>query len=238
MDGMKQSIAGSALIPTLLLLPLAAIAQALQPHDGILGTAEGFVRKQLGGSGDGSVMHVTATQLDPRLRLNACEKPLSGMLPPSARVAARVTVGVSCTQPRWTVYVPVNIETELAVLVPRKAASRGSALTAGDVEPRRLVVPGLADTYIRDPGQLAGRHLKNAVAPGTPLSVDLLEADILVKRGQRVTLVVQVGGIEVRAQGEAIGNATPAGRVRVLNLDSRRIVEGQVESSDRVRVSL
>ncbi len=33
-------------------------------------------------------------------------------------------------------------------------------------------------------------------------------------------------------------DATPTGRVRVLNLDSRRVVEGQVESRDIVRVSL
>jgi flagella basal body P-ring formation protein FlgA len=87
-------------------------------------------------------------------------------------------------------------------------------------------------------GQLAGRHLIGAVAPGTALSIELLAADILVKRGQRVTLVVAVGGLEVRAQGEAVGDATAAGRVRVLNLDSRRIVEGQVESRDRVRIGL
>lgn len=235
---MKPYIARSALIPTLLLLPLAAMAQSLQPHEGIRSAAERFVTRQLGTSSDGSVMHVTAAQLDPRLRLEACEKPLAAALPPTVRIAARATVGVSCTQPRWTVYVPVNVETELNVLVLRKAASRGSALTAEDVEPRTLVVPGLADTYIRNTSQLAGRHLRNAVAPGTALSVDLLAADILVKRGQRVMLVVEVGGLEVRAQGEAIGDATPAGRVRVLNLDSRRIVEGQVESRDRVRVSL
>lgn len=235
---MKQSMARSALIPTLWLLPLAAMGQAMQPHEGIRGAAEGFIRQQLGDSRDGSVMHVTAAPLDPRLRLNACEKPLSAALPATARIGARVTLGVSCMQPRWTVYVPVNVETELKVLVPRKAISRGSPVTADDVEPRSLVVPGLADTYIRDAGQLAGRHLKNAVAPGTPLSVDLFAADILVKRGQRVQLVVEAGGIEVRAQGEAIGDATPAGRVRVLNLDSRRIVEGQVETRDRVRVSL
>jgi flagella basal body P-ring formation protein FlgA len=99
-------------------------------------------------------------------------------------------------------------------------------------------VPGLADTYIREPAQLANQHLKNATAPGTALSVDLLTADILVKRGQRVTIVSRVGGLEVRAEGEAIADANAAGRVRVLNLNSRRIVEGQVETRDRVVVSL
>jgi flagella basal body P-ring formation protein FlgA len=35
-----------------------------------------------------------------------------------------------------------------------------------------------------------------------------------------------------------MADATATGRVRVMNLNSRRIVEGQVESQDLVRVSL
>jgi flagella basal body P-ring formation protein FlgA len=149
-----------------------------------------------------------------------------------------VTVGVRCAEPQWRIYVRVAVETEMPVLVLRQAAARDSKIGPEDVEVRTMRVPGLADTYIRDPAELTDRHLKVAAAPGTPLDISLLAADILVKRGQRVTLVAQAGGLEVRAQGEAISDATAAGRVRVLNLDSRRIVEGQVETRDRVRVSL
>jgi flagella basal body P-ring formation protein FlgA len=220
------------------MLPLGALAQALQPTASIRAAAENFVATQMGKGGDGIVMHVTAGELDARLRLAACEKPLEAMLPQSARIAARLTVGVGCTQPRWTIYVAVTVETELPVLVLTHALARGSAVGAEDIEIRRLRVPGLADTYIREPAQLARRHLKTAAAPGTALSVDQLAADIIVKRGQRVTLVAQEGGVEVRAQGEAMADATAAGRVRVMNLNSRRIVEGQVETQDLVRVSL
>jgi flagellar basal body P-ring formation protein FlgA len=235
---MTHRLAQSALILTLLLCPLGAPAQAPQLPDDIRAAAERFVTARLGSGGADITLHATAGQLDSRLRLPGCTRPLSAALPSAARLAARVTVGVTCGDPRWTVYVPVTVETELPVLVLRTAAARGARLGADDVETRRMRVPGLADTYIRDPAQLAGQHLKLAVAPGTPLDISLLAADILVKRGQRVTLVAQVGGIEVRAQGEAIMDATPAGRVRVLNLDSRRVVEGQVESRDIVRVSL
>jgi len=235
---MMQRHARSALILTLLLAPLAARAQAPQALDAIRTAAERFVTQQLGKPDHDVVVHATAAQLDARLRLPACTRAIDAALPPAARIAARVTVGVSCAAPRWTVYVPVDVETELPVLVLRQAAARGSRLSAADVEIRRQRVPGLADTYIRDVAQLADRHLKTAAAPGTPLDMDLLAADILVKRGQRVTLVASIHGLEVRAMGEAIADATPAGRVRVLNLDSRRIVEGQVESRDLVRISL
>ena len=51
-------------------------------------------------------------------------------------------------------------------------------------------------------------------------------------------LVASVRGIEVLAEGEAMADGTPGGRIKVLNLTSKRVVEGEVESSSRVRVAL
>jgi flagella basal body P-ring formation protein FlgA len=136
----------------------------------------------------------------------------------------------------WSLYVPVTVESELPVLVLRQAAARGAALTAADVETQTRRVPGFASNYLASATALAGRHLKNPAGPGTALTTDLLVPDILIKRGQRVTLVASAGGFEVRAQGEAVADATPAGRVRVQNLGSQKVVEGQVESADIVRV--
>lgn len=228
----------SACFLTLLALPLAAFAQAIQSPADIQRAAESFVHQQVTSGGGQFVTQVTADALDSRLRLARCTQPLTAALPAGARIAARATVGVSCPAPQWSVYLTVNIETQMPVAVLRNAAARGAALTASDVEMRTLRVPGLPATYITSVEQLADRHLKQAAAPGTPLTVELLAADVLVKRGQRVMLVAQAGGLEVRAQGEAVADARPNGRVRVLNLSSRRIVEGQVEGRDRVRVSL
>jgi flagella basal body P-ring formation protein FlgA len=225
----------------MLVLPLLARAQAqnVQPLTDVSSVATAFATQLLGsGKGTGSTIHVAAAALDSRLRLPLCSQALEGFAPSSARSDARLIVGVRCSQPMWNVYVPVSIETELRVLVLRDAAVRNSVITAENVESRMLRVAGRADSYITDAAQLRGRHLRVAAARGTPLTIELLAADLLVKRGQHVTLIAAVGGLEVRAQGEAVGDATPAGRVRVLNLMSHKIVEGQVESSDRVRVSL
>lgn len=230
--------AKSALIPTLL-LPALALAQtqpAQSPED-IRRIAADFIAKQLPAV-EGQVLHAVADDLDPRLRLAPCAGAPTGLLPAAARMGERVTVGVTCAQPKWTVYVPVRIETEMPVLIARRAVARNAAVTETDVEIRTQRVPGLSSSYVGSLQQLTGRHLRQPLSPGMPVTVDLLAADILVKRGQRVTLVATGGGLEVRAQGEAVADATPAGRVRVLNLNSRRIVEGEVESSDLVRVRL
>lgn len=221
-----------------LLLPVSAFGQAPPPHplDDIRAVAEQFVVAQVP-AGNGQV-HASADALDPRLRMPRCQQAPTAQLPNAARLAARISVGVSCAQPRWTVYVPVRVETELPVLVLQKSMPRNSKVGAADVQVRTQRVPGLSSSYVEGIEQLAGRHLKRPAPAGTALTADLFAADILVRRGQRVTLVASAGGLEVRAQGEAIQDAGPTGRVRVLNLASRKIVEGQVESRDQVRVSL
>jgi flagellar basal body P-ring formation protein FlgA len=226
----------------LALLALSATAAepgAVQSTEELRQWTQTFLTERLRSTdGSDAVTHATAGTVDARLRLQRCGVPLQGIMPATVQASAKMTIGVRCASPAWTVYVPMIVETELKVLVMRGAAGRSSSLSAADVEVQQRRVPGMATGYLTRIEQLDGRHLKMAVSPGTALSTDLLAADILIKRGQRVTLVASAGGLEVQAQGEAIADATPNGRVRVLNLSSRKIVEGQVESSDRVRMSL
>jgi flagellar basal body P-ring formation protein FlgA len=195
-----------------------------------------FVQKRLQGS-DPTAVHAEAGTLDPRLRLPVCTQPPRAFSPSGElKPAARLTIGVRCDLPSWTVYVPVNVATEIAVLVTTRAMPRTAAITPQDVESQRRRVPGAAAGYIVSMDQLAGRHLRNAAAAGTALDVGMLSSDVLIKRGQRVTLIATAGGLEVRAQGEAIADAQPDGRVRALNMTSRRIVEGQAEGRDSIRI--
>ncbi len=228
------------LAATLLLAPGLAAAQsaAVQDLSSIANAATDFVRAQFGAGAGNGQLHINVAQLDPRLRLAACQQPLQGFAPAALTAGARMTIGVRCAQPQWSVFVPVNVETEMTVLTLNKAIARLGKPGPGDIEHKRLRVPGFAADYLTDPAELSGRHLRMAAAPGTALTTGLLVKDTLIRRGQRVTLIAAAGGLEVRAQGEAVADASPAGRVRVLNLNSRRIVEGRVETADRVRIDL
>jgi flagella basal body P-ring formation protein FlgA len=242
MNRAQRNFDSLAAVPVAVLiatLALPASAQPTQAVEEVRQAAAGFVQQRMQTSaGPAGTVHVEAGALDARLRLAPCTQPLQAFSNAELRPAPRLVVGVRCAQPAWTIYVPVQVETELEVLVLQRALPRSSAVLPLDVKPERRRVPGVAASYILDASQLAGRHLRNTAAPGTALTVDLLAADLLVRRGQRVTLIATAGGIEVRAQGEAVSDAMPDGRVRVLNLNSQRVVEGRVESRDSVRVSL
>ena len=215
---------------------MANQGSAPQSLDEIRRAAEDFVRSRLP-SGPAR-HHVEAARLDPRLRLQPCAIPLETFAP-NAQMGARVTVGVRCDAPAtWTLYVPVGVETETAVLVLRRALPRQSAIGPQDVEQQTRRLPGSAAAFIHELAALQGQRLKRAVPAGTVLTANLLTPDVLVRRGQQVTLIAASGPVEIRARGQALSEGGASDRVRVQNLSSRKVVEGVVESDGVVRVDL
>ena len=216
---------------------LAHADESIQSLDAVRAAAQSFILTQVPKQAPGT-MQVSVGALDARLRLAPCAEPLKVSLPAGATFQARMTVAVSCPgSATWTVYVPVTIESQTSVLVLRRAATRGARLAAADVELQTRVVAGTGASYLTDLAELSGRTVKRPLGAGTALTADAMADDLMVKRGQRVTLLAAVGGLEVRAYGLAMNDAPAAGRVKVQNLSSNRVVEGVVETADVIRIT-
>ncbi len=99
---------------------------------------------------------------------------------------------------------PVTIEVEVSVLVLRRPLARRSRVELADVEPQVRRMPGQASVFISDVATLQGHRLKRSLPVGTALTVDMLQPDLLVRRGQQVTLIAANGGVQIRAQGQAL----------------------------------
>lgn len=230
-------LSSTLVIAACLLFGGTALA-ATQTLDSIQAAAEEYVRAQLPA---GAKHYVTAARLDQRLRLDACASPLEAFAQNSntAGMSGRTTVGVRCSAATpWTIYVPVTIEVEIPVLVLRRALPRRARIGLTDVEPQVRRLSGSAASFVSDATALQGHRLKRAVPVGTALTVDMLTPDLLVRRGQQVTLIAANGPVQIRAQGQALSDGGVADRVRVQNVTSLKIVEGVVESESVVRVGL
>ena len=138
---------------------------------------------------------------------------------------------------RWTVYVPVTIESKINVLVLTHAVNRDTRLTAADVTTETRKTAGPGNAYLTSPAELGGRTVRRPLSAGTLLSIDMFTPDLIVHRGQAVTLLSSGDAIEVRATGRAMVDGAAGARIQVQNLSSMRVVEGVVESADLVRVA-
>jgi flagellar basal body P-ring formation protein FlgA len=238
----RRCAAGAALFSAMLVLGAAAAepaggATGSEPRERVQEAAEGLIRGEL--RDVAYTVHVTAAGLDPRLHLVHCPAPLSASVPEHSELGARVAVRVSCTAPGtpWAVYVPVNIESDLSVLVLKQSVLRGARIEAGQVTPQTRRVAGLAVGYVTDVSSLEHRTLARPLAAGTALTADALLADLIVHQGQEVTLVASAPGISVRAEGKALQDGREGARVRVQNLASLKIVEGVVDASGVIEIT-
>jgi flagellar basal body P-ring formation protein FlgA len=213
-----------------------ANAEGVQSLKSIRTAAEGFVRSQMPAGAQGMV--ITAAELDSRLRLAQCSQALHAALVSGAQLGARMAVGVSCGHgATWTVYVPVTVESEIPALVLRVPAPRGARLKPSDVATEKRRVIGLAVGYVTDVDALARNTLIRPLAAGAVLTTDALLPDFIVKRGEAVTLLAAVSGIEVRAPGLALSDGRDGARIKVQNLGSLKIVEGVVDATHVIHVT-
>jgi len=175
-------------------------------------------------------------RIDERLRLAACPAPLSTRT--ASTSASALSVEVRCDAVGWKLFVPVGVSVQVPVLVATRGLARGDAVSAADVQLQMRPRAGLGLSWVGSLDQVQGRALSRPVAAGSVLSPASFAASHLVRRGQSVTLVGISGGFEVRAQGKALADAGAGDRIRVQNLGSQRIVEGEVRADGSVVVPL
>jgi len=176
---------------------------------------------------------------DPRLRFARCNLPLVAELPPGSRPVGSTTVGVRCPgSTPWSIYIPVRVQILADILVAARPLARGVPLTESDITLSRQDLAAVPGSALTDTAQAVGKRLRYPVAAGAALNAGLLDLPPLVKRGQNVTIVSTGQGLEVRATGEALADGTSGETIRVRNLLTRKIIQGTVQDTGLVRVSM
>lgn len=190
-------------------------------------------------SGHGRDVTVTVNRLDSRLRMPRCAKPLTTFLPPGGRTIGSVSVGVRCNADHpWSLYVPVSVAVRDKVVVLRHAMARGDTIKASDVEMEQRNLSRLAFGYITSPKAAIDQRLLRPAQANTVLNPSMLQAPLMVHRGQTVTLIAGESAVSVRMSGQALSDGSLGDVVHVRNSHSRRVIAGVVTGKGEVRVGL
>lgn len=220
----------------LLLLMGRAVLADIQPLTEIRDTAKAYFETEI--RKNYADANITIGDLDTRLRLPRCGTALKGFSPHSVNVLKSGTVGVKCTSPKpWSIYVPVSVEIYREVAVANKPLARGRIVTAADIAMQRFDISKLSGSYLFHTADIVGRELTRPVQMGKPLFSHLLKDPIAIHRGQTVPLVARGKDFEVRMEGLALSDAAVGQRLKVRNIRSRRIVEGQLAKNGTVFVN-
>lgn len=212
----------------LALLGLALPATAVPTSDAAVRSfAEAWVQQHF--AMPGSRVEVASEPLDPRLRIAACAQPMLASLPAGDRAVPRLSVLVRCPQPDgWALRVPVQLHVFRQVLVASRPLLRGDGVIAADVRSEERDVTTLGYGYIENLDQIAERALARSLAAGSVLTPAALGGRRMIRAGDHVQLVATLDGIEVRAEGIALGSGDSGARLRVRNGSSGRVVDAMV----------
>jgi flagella basal body P-ring formation protein FlgA len=214
-----------------------ASADAMTDPALIRAAAERAVRAQAGASTNPLTLHVAP--LDSRLRVAACDVPLTASIVGASEVRPQTMVGVRCEGSiHWTVYTTVKVESQAAVFIALRSMPRDTEVTAADFKLETRSVPGIASAYVGDAAALAAQRLGRPILGGEPLAFEALAPANLIHRGQHVVLLAHTGGLEVRMNGIALDDGRASQRIKVQNESSQRVMEGIVRSANEVEAPL
>ncbi len=167
-----------------------------------------------------------AGPVDARLRVPACTQALRAAPGPGTHTRDRILIEVRCASPAWRVFVPARITGTRSVLALSRPASASHVLAAEDIETVTSDTAQLPLGHFDANVSLVGASLKRSLPAGAVLTDQLLNSPSAISRGQQVTLLASVGGIDVRMQGRALADGQVSQRIKVRNASSGRVVEG------------
>ncbi|MGK2941024.1 MAG: flagellar basal body P-ring formation chaperone FlgA [Immundisolibacter sp.] len=179
----------------------------------------------------------TVARPDPRLRLADCLQPLTGRVTGTPRLPGRALVQVACeATPGWSIHLPVSVQAKAGVLVAARALPRGHRIKTGDLRQQTMELGALNGQYLLDQAQAQGQALRRSLGVGERLTPNVLQAPVLVRRGESVLMQLQGNNFVIQASGRALGNGAAGDRVDIENLHTKRVVHGTVTGDGRVTV--
>jgi flagella basal body P-ring formation protein FlgA len=132
-------------------------------------------------------------------------------------------------------YAGTAVET-IEAAVATRALARGDVVKASDFVVERRPKSEFVSEPPAQPAEIAGYAARRAVRAGQPLrSADLMKAE-LIQRNDTVTLHYEVPGIVLSMRGKALDSGAEGDTVSVLNIASKRTIQGVVTAPGHVTV--
>ncbi len=117
-----------------------------------------------------------------------------------------------------------------------RSIPKGGVLGPGDLAKKPLPPGGLPAGAVEDPSPLIGMRAVRTLQAGGPLREDQFKPEPILRKGQKVEILLEKGGLKIVAPGEALKRGGSGQTIRVLNMSSRRVVSARVEHPGAVRV--
>ena len=206
-----------------------------QPVESITEAAKIFLEEKQQAA-DKESTRVIVSNIDPRTRLTACDRPLEAFLAPGMKLVGKTTVGVMCTgQKQWKIYVPAKVEKYVNVWVANRNLSTSDIISKADMRKQTIAIDRLRKSPMQDSAALMNTSPKRMMREG---SVFFQDSVCMVCRGQKVNVSAINEYLTIFVEGVALSDAILGETVQIRNSQSKRVFGAIVTGKDQLSVKL
>lgn len=135
-----------------------------------------------------------------------------------------------------TSWISADIEVWVDAVLTSRSMKDRQLIGEGDIYVGKKDLAELPPGYIYDVKDVVGKRLKRFAGANRPLTVDMLEDPPLFKRGDRVFIIAESESLKVTALGTATEDGFRGRPAKVINIQSRKEVFGEVIDGGTVKV--
>ena len=138
----------------------------------------------------------------------------------------------------FTTYATATIRVFERVYVTRKLLNRHHVIAEHDLTKEMREVTKLESSVFVSQNTLVDRRTRRVIGKGRIITQDMVEAQPLVRQGDRVSLTLVYGNLKVKTTGFARKDGWKGDRIRVRSPKNRSEIVGMVVSKKEVIVQL
>ena len=124
----------------------------------------------------------------------------------------------------------------IQIPVAARDLKAGQIITPDDILTKRVPQESVRGNDPAGKEDLIGKEIKKSVRSGQPVTLNDVRAQVMVAKGKIVTLNFSKGGIMLSTQGKALENGGLGDTVRVMNTQSKSVVQGTVTGPETVSI--
>ena len=122
-------------------------------------------------------------------------------------------------------------------VVPTTIIYPGQEIEGGQVEMVDVTNPNLIEGYARKVSEVEGMVTTKTLLPGRTIMISALRQPYTVKRGDKIVLVYNNGGLRITAAGTPLADAITGDMIKARNTDTGVIIAGTVMADGTILVA-
>lgn len=135
-----------------------------------------------------------------------------------------------------TAHIPFKVYSKRELFVLKQAGQKGDLIKEKDIIVRETFMNGRMAGYPACAEDVIGKALRRDVPANTVITDQVLENQVVMRRGDVVTILAESSALVVRTKGRTVDQGRIGDKIRVKNIASGKEVIAKVISSDAVKV--